>query len=261
MPDNQPSPLFGHMAQRMPPSNVEAEQALLGSLLCNNTRTADRCQFLRAEHFADPINGRIFTRAMERIAAGQIADPVTLKTDFENTGVLDDVGGTKYLVQLITANVGWLTTDAYAAAIHDTWVRRQLIDISQDTAQAAFGEEPGADVTKMVNNAAEAVLALGENASQNRGVDFATAASRVVAMADVAQQDKPGAKRLDTGIASVDAIWMGLWPGQLYYLMARSRTGKTPLMMQIARNVARTLLLEAETTGKPTAHVHVFRWK
>ena len=98
----------------------------------------------------------------------------------------------------------------------------------------------------------------GENSTANRGIDFATAAKRAVQLADVAQQDKPGHGRLDTGIGSVDALWKGLWPGQLYYVMARSRTGKTPFMMQLARNVAETLLAEAEITQKPPGHVHIF---
>jgi len=261
MPDNAPfrgeTPIFG-AAPRVPPSNLMAEQALLGSLLSNNAKTADLCQFLRAEHFADPIHAYIFQRAMDRIAAGQLADAVTLKSDFENTGVLDDVGGTNYLAQLLNANIGWMTTGTYAKTIYDTWMRRQLINVSEDIANAAFGEEPGADVTKMVDNAAEAVLALGGNAAANRGTDFATAAERAVQRALAAWKGSPGERRLDTGIGPVDAVWNGLWPGQLYYVMARSRTGKTPFMMQIARNVARTLRDEAATTGKPSGHVHVF---
>jgi replicative DNA helicase len=62
----------------MPPSNVQAEQALLGSLLTNNSRTADRCEFLRAEYHYDPIHASICARAMERIVAGKLADAQTL---------------------------------------------------------------------------------------------------------------------------------------------------------------------------------------
>src|ERR1700722_19040869 len=95
-PHTTSTPLFGE-TPRLPPQNVMAEQALLGSLLSNNAKTVDRCQFLRPEHFADPVHGYIWKRSLERIAAGQVADSVTLKTDFENTGVLEEMGGTKYL--------------------------------------------------------------------------------------------------------------------------------------------------------------------
>ena len=180
---------------------VEAEQALLGSLLSNNAKTADRCQFLRPEHFADAIHGKIFERAIQRIAVGLVADAVTLKVDFENTGVLEDCGGTKYLTQLLTCNIGWMATSAYAKAIHDTWLRRQLIDIGADVTDQAFGAEPGADATELVTRAAELVLALGESAVQHRGTDFATAAKRAVERTDAAQQNRPGFGALDTGIA------------------------------------------------------------
>jgi replicative DNA helicase len=84
------SPPFGAAPPRVLPTALEAEQALLGSLLSNNPRTAERCTFLRPEHFADPVHGQIFKRAMERISGGLLADAVTLKTDFENTGVLEE---------------------------------------------------------------------------------------------------------------------------------------------------------------------------
>jgi replicative DNA helicase len=70
------------------------------------------------------------------------------------------------------------------------------------------------------------------------------------------------ARRLDTGIPAIDRLWGGLWPGELYYLMARSRTGKTPCMMQTARNVAARLADEAAKAGKKpeqAEHVHVFQ--
>jgi replicative DNA helicase len=153
MPEDGRTPLFG-AAPRLPPSNVEAEQALLGSLLANNARTAERCEFLKPEHFADPVNARIYDRAMARIAAGQVADPVVLKSDFENTGTLDDVGGTKYLVSLLSAGIGWLSAGEYARAIYDTWLRRELIYAGEDVTSAAYGDEPGADVQKMLDNAA-----------------------------------------------------------------------------------------------------------
>lgn len=256
MPDDA-APLLGTSA-RVPPSAVEAEQAVLGSLLSNNPRTADRCQFLKPEHFADPVNGKIFERAMQRIRGGLLADAVTLKTDFENTGVLEEYGGTRYLAQLLTANIGWMATRSYAQAIYDTWLRRQLIDASAEIMETAYGTDPANRASQMVSDAAEVILALGEHSSEQRGTDFKTVAAGAVARSEAALKGVDGHKRLDTGIPAVDRLWGGLWPGELYYLMARSRTGKTPFMMQIARHVAAQLAATAEMDGKPPEHVHVF---
>jgi replicative DNA helicase len=97
------SPLFG-LSERLPPSNLQAEQALLGAVLSNN-RALYLCEGLEVEHFADPIHGRIFEQARKLADAGRLADPVTLKAAFEHAGVLEDVGGTRYLTQLLSAMI------------------------------------------------------------------------------------------------------------------------------------------------------------
>src|SRR6202000_2752558 len=98
------SPLFG-LSQRLPPSNVQAEQALLGALLANNKAYERVSEFLAPEHFVDPVNARIYQAIARRCEAGQVADPVTLRAEFEHSGVLDEVGGTAYLAQLLSSMV------------------------------------------------------------------------------------------------------------------------------------------------------------
>src|SRR3954453_12569498 len=90
------------LSQRVPPSNLQAEQALLGALLANNKAYERVSEFLALEHFADPMHGRIFQAIARRVEAGQLADAVTLKAEFEHSGVLEEVGGTAYLTQLLT---------------------------------------------------------------------------------------------------------------------------------------------------------------
>src|SRR5208283_3462828 len=124
------SPLLG-LSQRLPPSNLQAEQALLGALLANNKAYERTCGFLKPEHFADPIHARIYGAIARRINAAQLADAVTMKAEFEHSGVLDEVGGTAYLAQLLSAMVGIINAGEYGRAIHDAWLRRQLIDIGE----------------------------------------------------------------------------------------------------------------------------------
>ena len=113
------------MSQRLPPSNLEAEQALLGALLANNKAYERVSEFLASEHFADPIHGRIYHAVQRRIEAGQLADVVTLRAEFEHSGLLDEVGGTAYFAQLLTSMVGIINAGEYGRAVHDTWLRRQ----------------------------------------------------------------------------------------------------------------------------------------
>src|SRR5258708_9199624 len=136
--NNIDSPLLG-LSQRLPPTNLQAEQALLGALLANNKAYERVSEFLVSEHFADPIHGRIFQSIARRVEAGQLADAVTLKTEFEHSGVLEEVGGTAYLAQLLSSMVGIINAGEYGRAIHDSWLRRQLIDIGETVVNNAFG--------------------------------------------------------------------------------------------------------------------------
>ena len=113
------SPLLG-LSQRLPPSNLQAEQALLGAILANNRAYERVSEFLAPEHFADPIHGRIYQAVTRRIEAGQLADAVTLKAEFEHAGILDEVGGTAYLAQLLTAMVGIINAAVRLSAQWDT---------------------------------------------------------------------------------------------------------------------------------------------
>jgi hypothetical protein len=78
------TPLFG-LSQRIPPANTDAEQALLGALLANNKAYERVSDFLAPDHFADPLNGRIFQAIQRRVEAGHLADAVTLRAEFEHS--------------------------------------------------------------------------------------------------------------------------------------------------------------------------------
>ncbi len=117
---------------RTPPANLEAEQALLGALLANNKAYERVSEFLAADHFADPVHGRIFAAIARRIERGQLANAVTLKADLEAADALDEVGGTAYLTQLVAAMVGVVNAAEYGRVVHDCWLRRQLVDIGEE---------------------------------------------------------------------------------------------------------------------------------
>src|SRR5579884_1265455 len=178
------SPLFG-LTQRLPPANVEAEQALLGALLANNKAYDRVAEFLLPEHFADPVHGRIFQAIARRIEAGQLADAVTLKAEFEHSGVLEEVGGTAYLAQLLTAMVGIINAGEYGRAIHDAWLRRQLIDIGETVVNRAFGMDAELDGKDQVEAAEQALFDLATRGGTEGGfVSFEAALSEAIETAE-----------------------------------------------------------------------------
>src|SRR5690242_15227880 len=162
------SPLLG-LSHRLPPSNLQAEQALLGALLANNKAYERVAEFLAPEHFADPLHARIFQAVARRIEAGQLADAVTLKAEFEHSGVLDELGGTAYLAQLLSAMVGIINAGEYGRAVYDAWLRRQLIEIGETVVNNAFGADPELDGAGQIESAEHALFQLATEGDSRGG--------------------------------------------------------------------------------------------
>ena len=123
----------------------------------------------RPEHFADPIHGRIYQAIARRVEAGQLADAVTLKAEFEHSGVLEEVGGTAYLAQLLTAMVGIINAGEYGRAIHDAWLRRQLIDIGETVVNNAFGADAELAGSQQIEAAEQSLFDLATRGSTGGG--------------------------------------------------------------------------------------------
>lgn len=250
------------MAPRLPPTNLQAEQALLGALLANNRAYERVSDFLIPDHFADPIHGRIYHAIQRRVERQELADAVTLKAEFEHSGVLAEVGGTAYLAQLLTAMVGIINAGEYGRAIHDAWLRRQLIDIGETVVNNAFGADPELDGAKQMEAAEQSLFDLAANGGSEGGfITFETALTEAIKTAEKAFHRSGGVSGLTTGLRDLDAKLGGLHPSDLVILAGRPGMGKTAMTTKFAYGAARALMDEARTRGpnvQPNATVAFF---
>ena len=255
------SPLLG-LSQRLPPSNQQAEQALLGALLANNKAYERVSEFLAPEHFVDPLHGRIFQAISRRIEAGQLADAITLKAEFEHSGLLDEVGGVAYLAQLLSAMVGIINAGEYGRAIHDSWLRRQLIDIGETVVNNAFGAEAELDGKQQIEFAEQSLFDLASEGNTGGGfMTFERALTDAIQGAERAFHQTGGVSGLSTGLRDLDAKTGGMHPSDLLILAGRPGMGKTALATKIAFGAAKSLLDEAraiDPAAQPKGTVAVF---
>ncbi len=255
------SPLLG-LSQRLPPSNQQAEQALLGALLANNKAYERVSEFLAPEHFVDPLHGRIFQAIARRIEAGQLADAITLKAEFEHSGLLDEVGGVAYLAQLLSAMVGIINAGEYGRAIHDSWLRRQLIDIGETVVNNAFGAEAELDGKQQIEFAEQSLFDLASEGNTGGGfMTFERALTDAIQGAERAFHQTGGVSGVSTGLRDLDAKTGGLHPSDLLILAGRPGMGKTALATKIAFGAAKSLMDEArqrDPAAQPKGTVAVF---
>src|ERR1700682_4906924 len=90
---------------REPPHNFEAEQGLLGSILVNNAAYQRVSEFLRPEHFADPLHGKLYDSFGRLLERGQVVGPIAIKAYVEGDADLQAVGGVRYIARLAAASV------------------------------------------------------------------------------------------------------------------------------------------------------------
>jgi replicative DNA helicase len=240
-----PTPLLG-LSQRTPPQNAQAEQALLGALLANNKAFERVAEFLAAEHFADPVHGRIFAAIQRRVDQGQLADAITLRTEFEHNGALDEVGGTAYLAQLLTAMVGIINAGEYGRAIHDAWLRRELIEVGEEVVNNAFGADPELDGRLQVEAAEQRLFDIADKgAASGKFISFEKALTTAIAGAERAFHRPGHVSGLSTGLRDLDKKMGGLHPSDLMILAGRPGMGKSALATKIAFGAARALQADA----------------
>ena len=255
------APLLG-LSQRLPPSNDRAEMALLGALLANNKAYERVSDFLAPDHFADPVHGRIYQAIARRVEAGQLADAVTLKAEFEHSGALDEMGGTAYFAQLLTAMVGIINAGEYGRAIHDAWLRRQLIDIGEVVVNNAFGIDPELDGRQQIELAESQLFGLATKGGTDGGfVTFERALTEAIVGAERAFKQAGHVSGLSTGLRDLDKKTGGLHPSDLMILAGRPGMGKSALATKIAFGAARALVARArekDPDKQPDGSVAIF---
>ena len=220
-------------------------------MLANNRAYERVAEFLAPEHFADPVHGRIFAAITRRISNGQLADAVTLRAEFEHIGVLDEVGGTAYLSQLLTAMVGIINAGEYGRAIHDAWLRRELIDIGEEVVNNAFGAEPELDGKLQIEAAEQKLFDIADKGAVGSSglIIFEKALTTAIEGAERAFHRPGHVSGLTTGLRDLDKKLGGLHPSDLLIIAGRPGMGKSALATKIAFGAARALLTEARAEG------------
>ncbi|MEE8657952.1 Replicative DNA helicase [Acetobacteraceae bacterium EV16G] len=252
--------LLEELVRRAPPANLEAEMALLGALLTNNKAYEHVSDFLAAEHFANAVHGKIYGAIARRIDRGMLADPITMRADFEHSGMLEPVGGTAYLGKLLASMVGIVNAGEYGRAIHDAWIRRQLIDIGENVVNNAYGAMTELAGSEQIEAAEETLFKLATDKGQDGGfVAFDRALATALEVAEHAFLRTGDVSGLTSGLRDFDKKTGGLHPSDLLIIAGRPAMGKTALATKIAFSAARALMQEAaDSNTQPRGSVAIF---
>lgn len=246
---------------RSPPVNYEAEQALLGAILANNRAYERVSDFVHADHFADPVHGRIYDACGRIIERGQIANAVTLKNLFEGDEGLTEVGGAQYLAKLQSSYVTIINALDYGKTIHDLFLRRELIDLGSDVVNDAFDHDLDLSASQQIEATEAKLYSLAEVGQTEGGfTSFKDAVVESLHMTETAMQTDTGVAGVPTGFRDLDKLMGGLHNSDLIILAARPSMGKTTFATNVAFHAASNTKLAKDATGElvETPHVVAF---
>ena len=233
------------------PSNIEAEQALLGSILVNNEIIDEISNIVSPNIFYDPAHIKIYEVIENLNNKGMIANPITLKNFFEKDNMLNEVGGTEYLVKLTRFSGSVKQANDYAKIIHEMYLRRELMLISDklnsDTLNASSDEQ---NAESIIENTERSLFDLAERGSFSQSfIKFDKALDQTIEMATLAMQNDQGLVGVPTGLTELDKKLGGLHKSDLVILAGRPSMGKTALATNIAYNAAQNLSKRQEKSA------------
>ncbi len=224
--------------ERVPPHNLDAEQSLLGALLMSREAIlAVAEQGLSADNFYKPAHSHVYDAIRTLLGSGEPVDAVTVAEELRRAGLLDDIGGPGFLIELQAVTPAISNATRYATIVRDTAVLRRLIRVAGEIAELGY-DEPD-DVEKVLDIAEQKVFDLAED----RVTDSTKEVREIIGLVvdDLERIIEQGhiLTGVATGYTDLDELLSGLQPSTLNVVGARPSMGKTAFALGIASTVAK----------------------
>ncbi len=219
------------------PANIEAERAVLGSLLIDPDAIVKVANFLRAEDFYRQRHGALYTAMLALNERREPLDMVTLQDELERREELTNVGGPAYIADLISTTPTAFYVDHYARIVERTAVLRRLIGAAGKIAEIAYDESQELD--EVIDRAEQIIYGVSESRVQRELTPIRAIMADVVDRIDFLARNQDMLMGVPTGFHALDTMLGGFQKSDLIILAARPGMGKTSLGLSVAQNAAK----------------------
>ncbi len=223
-------------AERIPPQNIEAEQAVLGAMLLSSEAIAHAAEKLRPEDFYRDAHRRVFKAIIEIFQRGEGADIVTVTEQLKKTDQLEQAGGIAFVTSLANAVPTASNIQYHTRIVLEKAQLRHLINASTEIAGRAYEDMEDAD--ELMNEAAKKILAVTGRGSTFDIVPINKLVMDVFKKTETRSKMKNALTGLASGFADLDKLTSGFQPSDLILVAARPSMGKTAFTLNIASYVA-----------------------
>lgn len=252
------SPLY----DGLPPQNLDAERALLGSMLLSQDAIDDVADVIQPSHFYSDAHIRI-AEVIFKLAETTIGgiDAVTVASELDRRGELEQIGGAPYIGQILETVPHAAHARYYAEIVRDKFVRRSLRDACTTILKEV--NEDTADTEELLSHAEERVFQILDREGDTQSLEIRDILEDAMTGIHARVADDGSISGTRTGFDGLDGLTSGFQPGGLIIVAARPSMGKTAFVCNLAKHVAvdahhRHMLLESPKRKHPEGGVMIF---
>jgi replicative DNA helicase len=228
--------MAGESGGRIPPQNDDAERAVIGAMLIDESAVLAAREYLTSEDFYSPAHKRIYDAIFDLVNGGHKADLLTIKEELEKSGKLDEAGGIDYIASLTHVVPSSANADYYAQIVRGCSLRRGLIQAAGLAGSRAYDET--VDPKNLLEETQQRLFTL----SDTRQVFSYKKAGETIGVTFKYLEKVYKSKALYTGIPSgfndLDRITSGFQPAELIVIGARPGMGKTAIALTMASYIS-----------------------
>ncbi|EMT45716.1 MULTISPECIES: replicative DNA helicase [Anoxybacillus] len=223
-------------ADRLPPQNIEAEQAVLGAILLEPSALTTASEILIPEDFYRAAHQKIFRTMLQLSDRGEPVDLVTVTSELADANALEEVGGVSYLTELANAVPTAANVQYYAKIVEEKSILRRLIRTATSIAQDGYTRED--EVEDVLNEAERKILEVSQRKNTTGFQNIKDVLVQAYDNIEMLHNRKGEITGIPTGFIELDRMTAGFQRSDFIIVAARPSVGKTAFALNIAQNVA-----------------------
>lgn len=222
--------------ERVPPQNIEAEQAVLGAVLIEKEALIAAAEILIPEDFYRQAHQRLFRVMLDLTENNEPVDLVTLTSELTDRQLLEEIGGVTYLTDLAGAVPTAANVEHYAHIVEEKAILRRLIQTATHIASTGYtGSE---EVTDIIADAERRILSISDRRTHDAFVPIKDVLLEAFERIEHLHQHQGQISGIPSGYPDLDRMTSGFQKSDLIIVAARPSVGKTAFALNIAQNVA-----------------------
>ena len=222
--------------EHMAPHSVEAEEAVLGSILINPDALFEVASFLQADDFFIVRNAWVWEAILRVQDRNEQIDYVTVVEELRQQNRLDDIGGAAYVTYLVNHTPSSIYTETYGRIVERAAIRRRMLNAASEIARLAHEED--ADINDVIDRSESALFGVTERRLTQELVPIRNVVAEYYDRISFLYTQKTDSLGVPTGFSDLDQLLGGLQKSDLLIVAGRPGMGKTSWLLSVALNAA-----------------------